>query len=174
MDTQLVAKWVQDVVIREASSEDISDMEWEGELTHFRNLYADAFRRAQRKLTIIWLAYLEQNRLTGQVMIQLNCERPELADGKARAYLYGFRIRPEYRSQGLGTRIMNHVEDDLRVRGYTTLTLNVAINNPRARSLYTRLGFVVVAHEPGIWSYVDHLGHRQWVEEPAWRMEKHL
>ena len=88
--------------------------------------------------------------------------------------MYGFRIRPAYRSLGVGTRMINFIENDLRQRGYRLLTLNVAVNNPRARNLYSRLGFVVVAHEPGIWSYLDDEGRRKWVEEPAWRMEKHL
>lgn len=174
METEVTARWVQEVEIRSAREEDLPAMEWEGEFTHFRRLYLDAYRRAQRQLSLIWLAVLPDARLVGQVFIQLNSERPEMADGRDRAYLYGFRIRPAFRGQGLGTRMMNFIEDDLRWRGYTRLTLNVAVDNPRARSLYSRLGFVVVAHEPGIWSYIDHLGRRQWVEEPAWRMEKHL
>lgn len=174
METEVVAKWVQDVQIREAKFEDLPALEWEGEYKHFRRLYADAYSRTRRNLSVIWLAILPQKGLIGQVFIQLSSERPEMADGTDRAYLYGFRIRPAYRSQGLGTRMMNHVEEDLRYRGFTRLTLNVAVNNPRARDLYARLGYEVVAPEPGIWSYIDHLGRRQWVEEPAWRMEKHL
>ncbi len=174
METEVVAKWVHDVTIRAAREEDLPALEWDGEFIHFRQLYRDAYRRAQQNLSLIWLAVLPNAKLIGQVFIQLNSERPEMADGKDRAYLYGFRIRPEYRSQGLGTRIMTFVEDDLRWRGYTRLTLNVAVDNPRARSLYSRLGFVVVAQEPGVWSYIDHLNRRRWVEEPAWRMEKHL
>lgn len=174
METEIVAKWVQEVEFRAAREEDLPAMEWEGEYIHFRRLYQDAYRRVQRLLSLIWLAVLPEAGLIGQVFLQLNSERSEMADGKDRAYLYGFRIRPAYRSQGLGTRMMNFVEDDLRLRGFSMLTLNVAVDNPRARSLYSRLGFVVVAHEPGVWSYIDHLGRRMWVEEPAWRMEKHL
>src|SRR3972149_3510461 len=157
MDTDLIPDLVQQITIRQASISDLPAMEWEGEFKHFRNLYSDAYRRQERNLSLIWLA-----------------ELPELANGKERAYLYGFRIRPAYRSLGVGTRMINFIENDLRQRGYRLLTLNVAVNNPRARNLYSRLGFVVVAHEPGIWSYLDDEGRRKWVEEPAWRMEKHL
>lgn len=174
METEIAASWVREVEIRAAREEDLPALEWEGEFIHFRRLYLDAFRRMQRHLSLIWLAFLPEAGLIGQVFIQLDSERPEMADGKDRAYLYGFRIRPTYRSQGLGSRMLNFVQDDLRERGYTLLCLNVAIDNPRAQSLYTRLGFEVVAHEPGIWSYIDHLGRRCWVEEPAWRMEKQL
>lgn len=174
METRISAAWVQEVQIREAEFADLPAMEWEGEFKHFRNLYAEAYRRTKRKLSVIWLALLPQKGLIGQVFIQLNSERPEMADGKDRAYLYGFRIRPSYRGQGLGTRMMTHVEDDLRWRGFTRLTLNVAVDNLQAQNLYARLGYEVVAPEPGIWSYIDHLGRRRWVEEPAFRMEKHL
>lgn len=174
MDTDLIPNLVQQLTIRQAKFEDLPALEWEGEFKHFRNLYSDAFRRSQQQLSQIWLAELPDRGLVGQVLLQLNCDRPELANGVDRAYLYGFRVRPAFRGMGLGTRMVNYVENDLRWRGFSWLTLNVAVNNPLARSLYNRLGFVVVAHEPGIWSYVDHTGRRQWVEEPAWRMEKHL
>ena len=174
MDVELIPDLVQQLTIREAEYADLPAMEWEGEFKHFRNLYSDAFRRSQHQLGLIWLAELPNQGLVGQVLLQLNCDRPELADGKDRAYFYGFRVRPAFRGIGLGTRMVNHVENNLRWRGFSWLTLNVAVNNPLAHSLYNRLGFVVVAHEPGIWSYIDHTGRRQWVEEPAWRMEKHL
>ena len=174
MDTELIPDLVQQITIRQASISDLPAMEWEGEFKHFRNLYSDAYRRQERNLSLIWLAELPEEPLVGQLLLQLDCDRPELANGKERAYLYGFRIRPAYRSLGVGTRMINFIENDLRQRGYRLLTLNVAVNNPRARNLYSRLGFVVVAHEPGIWSYLDDEGRRKWVEEPAWRMEKHL
>ena len=174
MDTESVAEWVQKVIIRQAEFADLPAMEWEGEFRHFRNLYADAYRRTLRHTALIWLAELPDAGLIGQLMLQLTSERQELADGVERAYLFGFRIRPAYRSQGLGTRMIWHVEEDLRQRGFTRLTLNVARDNPRAQSLYTRLGFVVVGSEPGIWSFIDDTGRRRWVEEPAWRMEKRL
>ncbi|HZW02367.1 MAG TPA: GNAT family N-acetyltransferase, partial [Anaerolineaceae bacterium] len=110
----------------------------------------------------------------GQVFIQLICDRPELADGHRRAYLYSFRIRETYQNQGLGTRMLRHLEDDLHRRGFRAVTLNVAKDNPRALRLYEREGFTIVAHEPGEWSYPDHNGVWQRVVEPAWRMEKAL
>jgi ribosomal protein S18 acetylase RimI-like enzyme len=106
--------------------------------------------------------------------VQLSCDRPELADGRSRAYVYSFRVRRPYRGAGLGTRLMEVVEDDLRRRRFSHVTLNVAKDNPRARELYQRLGYAVTAHEPGRWSYPDHNGVWQHVHEPAWRMEKEL
>ena len=166
--------WLDKVKIRHVQQEDLPALEWEGEYAHFRRLYADAYARASHGRSILWVADLPEAGIIGQVFVQLSADRLELADGKQRAYLYSFRVRPEYRSQGLGTRMLQRVERELRNRGYRWITLNVAKDNPRARLLYERNGFNVVASEPGIWSYPDEQGDWHTVEEPAWRMEKFL
>ena len=66
------------------------------------------------------------------------------------------------------------LEHYLVARHYSRLTLNVARDNPDAIRLYKRKGFEIVAEEPGIWSYIDHLGKWRTEEEPSWRMEKRL
>lgn len=168
------AAWLDDVMIRTMVEADLPGLEWEGEFRHFRRVYAEAYQRMQRGLSVLWVAEHPGHGLVGQVFIQLICDRPELADGVERAYLYSFRVRPEYRSFGLGTRIMEAVEEDLRERGFQYVTLNVARDNPRAQQLYIRRGYHVVAPEAGIWSYPDDKGAWHRVEEPAWRMEKSI
>ncbi len=166
--------WLSHVRIRPLQEGDLPALEWGGEYAHFRRLYAEAFQRMQKKLAIHWVADLPGAGIIGQVFIQLSCDRPELADGRDRAYLYSFRIRPAYRGQGLGTLILNTVENDLRRRRFRSITLNVAKDNYAAARLYQRVGYVIVAHEPGIWSYPDDEGIWHHMEEPAWRMEKRL
>ncbi len=172
--TAVDAAWLARVQIRQMVETDLPSLEWGGEYAHFRRVYADAFERSRRGLSVLWVADLPGVGVIGQVFIQLVCDRPELADGVNRAYLYSFRVRPEYRSAGLGTTIMQVVFDDLRQRGFRSLTLNVAKENPRARKLYERNHFRVVAHEPGRWTFQDDKGVWQTVEEPAWRMERRL
>lgn len=162
------------VIIRHLEQKDLKELEWEGEFTHFRRLYSESYKRMQKGDTIMWVAELPGEGIIGQVFIQLDCARPELANGADRAYLYSLRIRPAFRNLGLGTRVIQTVEDDLRQRGYQYITLNVAKDNPRARRLYERLGYKVIGHEPGVWSYIDHEGSWQHVHEPAWRMLKEL
>ncbi len=166
--------WIDQIVVRQVTEEDLIALEWEGEYSHYRNIYADAFERARQGRSVLWIAELPRVGLIGQVFIQLVCDRPELADGYFRAYLYGFRVREAYRSRGIGTHLMKIVEEDLQKRGFHAVTLNVARDNNRARQLYERHGYRLVAPEPGIWSYLDENNIWHTVEEPAWRMEKRL
>lgn len=166
--------WLPRVVIRVVEERDLPALEWDGEFTHFRRMFAESFRRQQCGFSVLWVAELPGTGIIGQVFIQLICDRRELADGLQRAYLYSFRVKPAYRSAGLGGMILDAVVADLKKRHFHILTLNVAKVNQRARQMYERHGFRVVAHEPGRWSYVDPEGERHQVEEPAWRMEKPL
>ena len=163
-----------DVAVRQVRAEDLPGLEWEGEFVHFRRLYAEAYRRALRGLSILWLAEQPGGPILGQVFVQLNCDRPELCNGIDRAYLYAFRVRTAFRSLGIGALLLRTAEEDLIQRGYHFVTLNVGKDNLRAQAFYQNHGFSVVASEPGRWSYVDHNGRIRDVVEPAWRMEKHL
>lgn len=165
---------LEQVVIRLMKREDLTALEWEGEYTHYRRVYINEFQRYESGSSVLWVAEIPAKGLVGQVFIQLTCDRPELADGKNRAYLYSFRIRPKYQNLGIGTYMMEIVEADLIRRGYRSVTLNVAKDNLRAQQLYFRKNYRIVAHEPGRWSYPDDKGEWQVVEEPAWRMEKLL
>lgn len=166
--------WSVEVTIRHLQRKDLPALEWDGQYSHFRRVYAEAFERALCGLSVLWVAELDSHGIIAQVFIQLNCRRPELADGDIRAYLYSFRVKPAFQCAGLGTRMLSVVEADLIFRGFKFVTLNVAKDNPRARSLYERLGYRVIDQEPGVWTYIDHTGQRRTMIEPAWRMEKLL
>lgn len=166
--------WVNQVIIRQAKEGDLPALEWDGEYAHFRKIYADAYQRAATGSAVLWVAELPGAGIIGQVFIQLICDRPEMADGFSRAYLYSFRIQAAYRRAGLGTRILRVVEADLVRRGFEYVTLNVAKTNLDAQRLYVRMNYRTVAHEAGVWNYPDQNGEWHRVEEPAWRMEKRL
>ena len=165
---------LEDVVIRPARKSDLSALEWEGEFRHFRSVYANAYERMVIGTGMIWIAELPVLGLIGQVFLQLVSDRPELSDGWQRAYLYSFRIKPYYRNNGLGTSMVKVVEDFLRVRQFSRVTLNVAKDNLSAIRLYKRLNYQIVADEPGVWSYPDDEGKWHTIVEPSWRMEKQL
>lgn len=156
------------------TKEDLPALEWNGIYTHYRQVYANEFQHYENGASVLWVAEVPENGIIAQVFIQLTCDRAELANGKTRAYLYSFRVKPEYQGQGIGTYMLEIVEADLVRRGFSSVTLNVAKDNLRAQELYQARKFRIVAHEPGRWSYPDEKGSWHVVEEPAWRMEKLL
>lgn len=165
---------LKEIVIRPLTKNDLPALEWDGQYTHFRNLFLDLYKKIEKDMAKAWVAVSRENRMIGQVFLQMTSERLELANGWDRAYLYSLRVRPEYQNLGIGSKLIRVVEGTLLQMGFTQLTLNVARDNQAAIRLYQRLGFKIVADEPGVWSYPDHHGVWRTVSEPSWRMEKQL
>ena len=58
------------------------------------------------------------------------------------AHVEDLFVMPQLRSQGIGTRILEHGERMAMERGFTQIGLAVGVDNPRARALYERLRYV--------------------------------
>lgn len=167
--------WKEKVIIRELIQEDLSALEWEGAFTHFRRLYQLAFRRALKGRAKLWLAEIKDLGVIGQVFVLLESEgNRKVADGRTRARIHSFRVRPEYRNEGVGTQLMAHAESDLQLRRYSLVSLLVAKDNSGGLRFYERIGYKKKGSDEGFWSYLDHMGHHQDVHEPSWKMRKYL
>jgi ribosomal protein S18 acetylase RimI-like enzyme len=162
----------QKIRIRHASREDLPALEWEGEFKHLRHIFAEAYRLMELGQVVMWIAELPDVGLIGQLFVQMYGQNQPQINNNSSAYIYGFRVRPPFRRNGIGSRLLQTAEADLVKRGYQRITLNVARANELARRFYERFGYNIIASEPGIWSYLDHKGRRRFVNEPAWRMEK--
>jgi ribosomal protein S18 acetylase RimI-like enzyme len=162
------------MVIRQMKAHDLPRLEWDGELIHLRRLFLQAYHQYQAGNAVLWVVELPGVGIVAQVFVQLKGHQGALAGGQRQAFIYGFRVRGAFRGQGVGTRLMAVVEEDLRQRGYSSVYLNVGQENQAALRLYERLGYRIVSPEPGQWSYLDHLGRRVDVDEPSWRMEKSI
>lgn len=161
------------ILIREAGERDLPALEWEGRYRHFRRLYRHALAESRRGRRVMLVADVE-GQIVGQVFIQLTSGRAELADGSHSGYLYAFRVRPEFRNQGIGTQLLLEAEAILRGQGFGRAVIAVAKNNQRALRLYQIMGYHRFAEDPGQWSYVDHEGCVRHVSEPAYMLEKDL
>jgi ribosomal protein S18 acetylase RimI-like enzyme len=174
MDYSIISNELANLVIRNASKDDLPALEWEGEYSHFKNLFLNLYRSSLQGDTLLWLAELPGVGLIGQLFVQLLSSRIEVADGISRAYLFSFRVKSAFRNRGVGAKILSFTENDLRVKGFRWSVLNVDQKNIIARKFYEKYGYTVVAPERGIWTYVDQYGKLKEVDEPAWRMEKRL
>ncbi len=162
------------ILIRPAQAEDLPGLEWNGEFSHFRRLYKQHFHNTRTGSTRMWVAQSETGEIIGQVFLMLYSRQQELADGIDRAYLFSFRLKPDYRNHGLGSFMLEFIESYLLSRGFKALRLNVARANEQARHMYEKHGFQILGPEEGRWGYEDQFGRWQTVHEPAWRMIKYL
>ena len=93
--------------------------------------------------------------------------------GEATAYLWSAHVEPGFQSRGIGTALFLHLEQVALQRGFNVIQLDVDKENPRARRLYERLGYVVCSEGIVRWSYRD--GDRVVeVAEDCWSMRKNL
>ncbi len=171
MDEPIVS-WLSSFRLRYATRDDLTDLEWKGEYTHFRRLYQEIFQNVSQGKALMWVVDEPEIGIIGQLFVQLESHRQELADGRQRAYLYGFRIKPAYRDRGVGSQLLERAEADLVKRRFRWVTLNVERKNLKALRFYERHGYRIISAEPGEWSYIDHLGRYRKVCEPAWRVQK--
>lgn len=65
---------------------------------------------------------------------------PRSHTGRRVGYI-GLGLRPEYREQGIGTRLMQHAVDHAPDFGFTELRLECRASNKRALHVYRKLGF---------------------------------
>lgn len=160
--------------IRQVAEKDLTALEWDGEYSKYRRMYASLYRDTQLGRALMWMIETKDGEMVGQAFVLLRSGDRAAADGERRAYVFSFRVKPDFRNQGIGTHLMAFVQADLRDRGYKFITLNVAKDNLDALRLYKRLGYKVIGSHPGKWSYTDHEGKTHQVNEPAWRMMKRI
>jgi ribosomal protein S18 acetylase RimI-like enzyme len=165
---------ISEILIRYAEETDLTGMEWEGEYSHYRQLYRDIYFSSLRGDGIIWLAELLDHGIVGQIFAQLRSSRRDYADGSTRAYLFGFRVRFLYQNSGVGSLLLSTAEKELFDRGFHCAVLNVSKTNHHALQYYIKSGYIVEGDDPGIWSYTDQFGKLREVYDPSWRMLKTL
>lgn len=163
----------KDLIIRHAVEEDIPFLLSESEQVYMQFLFQSAYNGMQRGEQLMWVVE-KDSAIIGQVFVQYSSMRPQLANGNDRAYFYSFRVAPEVRSNGVGSRLMTTMEEDLRKKGFSIVTLTVAKTNERAIELYTRLGYRIAGSETVTHNVKKNRNRWHREEEQAWRMEKRL
>lgn len=60
------------------------------------------------------------------------------------AHLTTIGVAPEHRRRGLGARLLKHLDEVLRVKGASTIVLELRVSNLDARNLYIHAGYSIV------------------------------
>ena len=115
-----------------------------GELFNYRDINEMIAGNRGRILRgeISVFALFAGERLVGELRVAYEHEDAAFAVRGRRAYLYAFRVHRDLRGRGLGTRLLKEVLARLEKAGYTEFTVGVEDDNPRARELYRRFGFL--------------------------------
>lgn len=76
-------------------------------------------------------------------------ERPPIPD---HLLIDGLCVAPAHRGHGIGSRLIDGILAIARQKGFAAVRLEVSDNNPRARALYTRHGFVATGTKSTGWA----------------------
>lgn len=99
-----------------------------------------------RAMGMTWTAFAEMVRTVGEVRAIARGSATvgfvwiERRDGTL--HVHGVALEPPFRGQGIGTALFRDLEEEFRT-SVTAIELGVHDSNPRARTLYERLGFRV-------------------------------
>jgi len=159
------------VKIREATEKDLPSLEWGGEFSRFRLLYRRAMKEAKQGRQILLVADCNKD-IVGQMFILFSTVHADPRPIPYTGYLYSFRVKSEFRNQGIGGSLIERAEEILAERAFRRVLIGVAKENVDAQRLYERYGYKIIADDPGEWSFVDHENQVQKVVEPTYIMEK--
>ncbi len=154
-----------DITIRAARIEDLKKLEWFGAYAHFRDLYQRTWRDHLSSRRLMMVADLNTFPI-GQVWVDVTPHNY--------AYLYALRVMEPFQGLGIGSGLIETAQQIARSRNYRIIQLAVERANTGAQRLYERHGFRVFTQRVDHWSYTDHNGNIQWVQEDVYGMEKHL
>lgn len=89
-------------------------------------------------------------RAGGPIVRGLRTERVIRPPGRGEYYLAHLAVAPAFRGHGLGSQLATWFIAQARRLSRTRVTLDVALDNPRAEALYTRLGFRLECERPSL------------------------
>jgi len=79
--------------------------------------------------------------IVGEFHIYWDKTDKDEANGINRAYLSAFRVHPDYRGQGLGTKLMQRVIERIKEKGFNEVTIGAYHHEPKIQALYKKWGF---------------------------------
>jgi GNAT superfamily N-acetyltransferase len=142
-----------------------------------RHFFTDRLARQQRGGGVLLVAWLD-GRPAGDVFVE--CEPAE--EPEVRRHLPGvprlvhLEVLGPLQGRGIGTALIRAGEDTARGLGHEQLALGVGLENPDARRLYVRLGYVDWGHGTVVatWLERDHDGPPVTVSEVCDMLVKRL
>lgn len=162
------------VKIRLLREEDLPALEWDGEYRRYRKIYREVYRNSQKGISIPYVAETDTDGIIGQVFLTRKEPHPEYGFRFRYFFLSSFRIKPAFRDNGLGSRLLEICEKEVRTRHMRDICLNCSEENNRARRFYEKHGFRIIRKDEGDWTYINDEGYVVTEHQTAYMMKKTL
>jgi len=98
------------------------------------------FKHLESGTAKLWVAEIDEE-IIGDLYLFFKLGDSDFADGDSKAYITNFSVKPEYRGQGIGTRLLKKVFEKLRQGGFTDVAIGVNESEKQNIRLYQKLGF---------------------------------
>ncbi len=156
------------VTVRLTRATDLLELEWHGLYTPMREVIQAAFR-AQTRGDLAMLVADINGFPAAQAWVDF------VRKGRmGLATVWAVRVFPPFQRCGLGSLLMQAVEQEVLAHGMDTAELGVDRDNAEVLSFYKRLGYTAMGAEQGRFVYRTPEGVRMDVAVDQWLLRKHL
>ncbi|MFE9469370.1 GNAT family N-acetyltransferase [Streptomyces virginiae] len=131
------------VSVRDLLPQDLPACTWSGSDTHLRHVERELARAAAGEVDYLAVC------TPADLPVAIGGIDYQVSEGAGT--LRQLAVLPALQSCGLGTLLVRAAEQRIRDRGLRRVALAVEEDNPRARALYERLGYVAYGREPDVW-----------------------
>lgn len=131
------------VVVRDLTADDLAGLGWSGSPVHLASV-----REQLARVPLGEVEYLAACLPSGVPVGKLQVDYAERAGAGT---LCQAAVHPLLQSCGIGTLLVRAAEARIMARGLTRAELGVEHDNPRARALYERLGYLAYGDAPDEW-----------------------
>lgn len=122
---------VDSLVVNDLAPEDLVDLGWSGSTSHVEHV-----GEALKRNSIDYMAVRASN---GQAIAK---GAIDYSAHEGAGTLTQLATMPELRGLGIGSRLISQLEERIRQHGLHTVIIGVEIDNPDAKRLYDRLGYI--------------------------------
>jgi ribosomal protein S18 acetylase RimI-like enzyme len=131
------------ILIRDLEQADLDDLRWSGGRSHLA-----AIRRELARVAAGEADYLVACPPSGLPVGKAGVDYAQIPGA---GVIHQVAVHGAVQSCGIGTLLMTAAQERIRDRGCTLAVLGVELDNPRARALYERLGYVAYGEETAEW-----------------------
>lgn len=142
---------LENLAISDLTLADLPSIKWSGDTAHLENI-----RSLLERTSSGAIAYLALRNASGQPLAIGSIDYTKKPDA---GRLWQLVTKPSLRNRGLGTHLISSLEQHIRQHGRSRAELAVEDDNPRALSLYERLGYQTSGHEQHSWQQTSNSGH---------------